>query len=350
MITIPEGMGLEAYGLIEDAEGIEGIRRTIKRLRQRKKWKYAATPAEAAKVARSSAQRRKFMKEGYVPAADVQVPEIEIEEKASKTDYARVREFEDSIDEPPEEVRVVGYNRITPVRSSKDIVPVTARVVEPTPEPVDEGEGVDIIPEEGEIFYADIERREVPGLPDDEPEPQMMPRMIEIEAPDKMIYRGSRRSRPSEKIEEEAHDEIEEAPEEMAGVRVPDDTPLDDLNQVETIIAAVVGAAAASFQAYSTIKASREATKREKIAASSASAAASAEFENQFSANLAQKVAAGGPTVIQAPGQAPLLVQSADQARLAPLSSASPFPWKYVIPIGVGVIGLGAIAVLYFKR
>jgi len=342
MITIPEGMGLEAFSLIENAEGIEGIRETIKGVRARKKWKYATTPASALKTARTPAEWDRFTRQGFVPASAVSIPEVEIKEKASRNQYARVREYADSIDQPQQHVRIVGFNRIAPVQSAVDIVPVSQRVADQTPVPVDEGEGVEIFPEEGDLFNARTERRNIPGIPTDAPEPQYMPEMIEIEAPDKLIYRGPRRSRPSEKIEEEAHEEVENA---MGGIqRVPDNAPLEELNQIETVIAAAISAAATGFQVYSTIKASKDAAKAQKEAAASAAARSAAEFEQQF----AMQMAAQGQ-VAMAPGTAVPGMPGA--VYMAPLSAAAGgIPWNYILPIGAGVVVLGGIAILLLKR
>jgi len=169
MITVPEEMGFAAMdGFRKRIIGVSpkgpfGRKKGVKRAPR-----YAVTQSEAQRFLDRRAapgQRPAYATPGaIIPSDAVEIPEVDIEEEPTTQRFVRPVHWADSVGKRPDEVMVVGPNEIRPTHQNPDLAPVRGKVLMPTPKLVDEGDGVEILPEVDE-FTAETDEVNIPGLP-----------------------------------------------------------------------------------------------------------------------------------------------------------------------------------------
>lgn len=352
MITVPEGMSLEEFAL-------QGDQAVIERVRSRKgKGRRFVVPKGLIKEKHKEDRTWPYRvaREGEPPAR-MRVAEVEMEEKEASQDFVQIAPA-DSISIPgwDETVKVNPDGSITP-QLGPDFSPVRGKVLIPTPEPIMARGNVVTLPNV-DVFQAKTRTENIPGF--GMRRWNKFPKRAEMQAPDKLIYDNPSSDAPDyyerEIVHEEYAQEGREAAEEsfpeeadsadefipmlgMGSVRIADDVPLEQFDVIATAAAAIITAGATGYQAYSQIKAAKEAKKEAEKAAAASAVQQAAAFEQQFNQMTAARY--GAPP----PGGAPVNYPPT----FAPYAQDTGTDWGKIAIFGIAGLAVVGVGYLLLK-
>jgi hypothetical protein len=317
MITIPEGMGLEAFGQSDVIDSVY----------PKKKSRYQVLRGQIRNQAAENMDYDDVMaREGQSPMRP-RVAEVQADEVPSRNRYVRPRSG-GLVSTSQHTVKVTGYNQISPVSDDPDFSPVRGKVLDTELVPV-KTRGEVAIYNDNPSFRARMRRAHGPRT--GRPYWQSFPDNSEMEAPDKLLYDNPISKRPSWRERQEVHEDYDKEGNEEAQIRIPDKMSIGQFDLILTVASTAIQAGATGFKAYADIKRAKE----ERKAASQANAAQAAQsaalFQNQF-----------------APQEAPVAPRASGGNTLAPTFAG--IDWTKIAIYGGGGLALVIAGYMLLKR
>ena len=354
---------------------MHGLRRTITKIATgptARAHPFATTVPNMKRMIPSRAKQQYLLQRGNLRPGLRQPNQVVMRDKLDPTQYVLVAP-EDSVSMPAQdnEVKVVGWNTIAPVAQNPNFREFRGKVKKPTFTEPNEGEGVEILPQDPR-YPVDIAWRNFPGMPSEKGAPddwhpqgflrQQFPDELWSTGPGKLNFRTDasdrlpfverQRFRRMYAQQGSAQGRMfpgwqysKEKPT-MLGLSkgnavAPDDLQMDDVGFID-VIASIASAAATGYKAYADIKNSKEAARTARRQAAADAAAVAAQYEMQLRAQMAQTQP--NPAVSYQPG-APGIPPGPG---IAPTQTGT--NWTTIALVGGGVLLVGAVAVLLLRR